>query len=418
MSRWIAGLVACLALLAAGCGSIVERNGVRDDLRRFRDQRSLEFVQIKRDLERYVADNKLRAQELPIDLDHFLRWQRREWWNLTEEVAAVLAYEREAVFKLVDGAARCYGYEVRNFPVVTEDIARFFRNAEPEYLNLVKDVVMFLAVQERELLPLRREIRDCFTRVAWESASLAIDLRTFMQWREREWNKLGDEARAVVVVDSQLGLRLREDLRRFRAARALEGRLLVADLKAYWHHEAVAMPPRMIDDLYRWSTLPPQEYIRLRAEVAQFGEGIGEDAMKLVDDVGRYAKGQLDQVPLLVLDVEDFFAYSRIELTRLDAGVRRFWRSNVALGILSIEDMRLFFIEHTREEAAELQASLRRFVSYAGKEWKDFRGAIARFCWDDSARAFGDRNLPLGGSPPGGDDPRIYPVRGYDAGDE
>lgn len=420
MTRWIAGIVACFALVAVGCGSVAERNATRDDLRRFHEQRAVECLQIKRDLVRFIDDNALRARELPIDLAHFLSWYRREWWNLTEDVAVVMAYEREAVQKLADGAARCYGYDLRNFPVVTEDLARFFKNADPEYANLVKDVVAFIEVQHREILPLRQEVSEALAKVRWEAASLDLDLRDFLQWRDREWRKLASESKSLVLVDSQLGQTLRDDLRRFRAARAIEGTLLVADLKAYWHYEGEAMPPRLIDDLYRWGSLSTQEFSRLRVEVAQFGEGLNQDVVKLAADAARYGNAQLEQVPLLVIEVERFFSDGEVEFARLDAGMRRFWAANVALGTLSMRDMRQFFVDHTNEEAAELHASLRRFVSYAGKEWKDFRGAIARFCWDDSARGFGYRDVPSSGGtlPLSADDPRAYPVRGYDAGSE
>jgi len=125
-------------------------------------------------------------------------------------------------------------------------------------------------------------------------------------------------------------------------------------------------------------------------------------------------------MPYLAADVERFFEVYEREWGPLSAEVRRYWRSNVALGVLLREDMRLFFIENTQTETAEMQASLRRFVAYAGKEWKDFRASLGRFLGDDSGRAFGDRGVPSRGDAGRAvfEDPRAYPVRGYDAGDE
>ena len=67
-----------------------------------------------------------------------------------------------------------------------------------------------------------------------------------------------------------------------------------------------------------------------------------------------------------------------------------------------------------------MMRSTRRFIAYAGKEWKDFRRTLDHFLWDDSGRAFGDRAVPMQGDAGRTvfDDPRMYPVRGYDAGDQ
>ena len=223
-----------------------------------------------------------------------------------------------------------------------------------------------------------------------------------------------------MVWEREQGNRLRLDFRRFRAARALEANYLVTDFGAYWRYETQAMPPRLIADVCRWALLPPQELARLRGEIARFGETIPEDTLKLVDDLSRFFAAQVDVMPYLAADVERFFEVYEREWGPLSADVRRYWRSNVALGILMRDDMRLFFIEHGQTEAAEMQASLRRFVSYAGKEWKDFRATLGRFLGDDYGRAFGDRSVPLSGDAGRAvfDDPRAYPVRGYNVGEE
>lgn len=417
----VAACCIMLGLFVAGCGSQAERNEMRDDLTRFRQQRAAEFTRMQQDIARFVREHDLNGRELPIDIDHFLEWRRREWWHLSESLAAAYVYEWDNVARLADGAARCYGVELRNFPRVGDDVLRFFEHADLEYQHLVMDVVAFIEVQHRELLPLRAELKDAYARVGWEAANLQLEVRDFLSWREREWNKLRRDAGTVMAEERVLGQKLRDDLRRFRAARAIEGRLLVADLKAWWRYENEAMPARLIDDLYRWESLPAHELNKLRDDVARFGEGIAEDAAKLAIDGDRYARAQLDQAPLLAYEVDRFFEDHKREIARLDDGVHRFWTSNVSLGILSMEDMHVFFIEHTGEEAAELQASLRRFVAYSRKEWRDFRAAWARFLYDDSGRAFGDKGLPMAGGtggPGGEDDPRAFPARGYDAGRE
>lgn len=421
MPRLFACLLACLALLVLpACGSRAERNEYRDDVTRFRQHGVVEFEQLKRDLRRYAIDQKLRTQELPLDVAAFLEWRHREWWNLTDELAAVMAYEWHTVEMLAQDAARCYGYEIANFPKLGDDVARFFEHADAEWAGLVRDIIIFVEWRSREWLPLRQDIKEAYERLGWEAGNLQVDLANFTSWREREWRKLTRASAEFMLWERGQGNRLRLDLRRFRAARALEANYLVADLGAYWRYETQAMPPRLIADVYRWALIAPQELARLRDDITRFGETIPEDTLKLVDDLSRFLDAQVDVLPRLAADVERFFEVYEREWGPLSAEVRRYWRSNVALGILLREDMQLFFIENTQTETAEMQASLRRFVAYSGKEWKDFRAALARFLYDDSGRAFGDRGMPYYGDAGRAvfDDPRAYPVRGYDAGDE
>ncbi|MBN8525741.1 MAG: hypothetical protein J0M02_10430 [Planctomycetes bacterium] len=412
-------LLSGLVLLLTSCGGQAERNELRDDLRRFREARAVEYEQIKRDLARYAIDQKLRAVEAPVDVAKFLEWRRREWWNLTDEMAALVAYEWDNIARLSADAARFYGYEVRNFPLATDDVARFFAYADDEWNGLVRDVCIFVEWRDRELLPLRRDLRMAYERLDWEAASLQVDLASFLVWRSREWRRMVEATDDFIAWERSQGQRLRADLRRFRAARAIEARYLVADFKAWWGFETSAMPVRLVADVYRWAALTPYELARLRDDIARFGEGIGEDAVKLIDDLDRYMSAQVDLVPQLAADVERFFDVYAREYGPLEDDVRRWWRSNVALGIVMRDDMRLFFLEHGQTEASELQASLRRFFSYSGKEWKDFRNSLARFLYDDSGRAFGDRGTPARMDiRPVFDDPRSTPARGYDAGDE
>lgn len=424
MSRLLACLFACLALLALlvlpACGSRAERNELRDDMARFRERGAVEYEQFKRDLRRYALDNNLRTQELPLDVAAFMPWRHREWWNLTDELAAVMVYEREAVVKLTADVARFYGYEVQNFPGTAEDVARFFHHADQEWARLVRDVIVFVEWRNREWLPLRQDIKQAYERASWEMANLQVDVANFVGWREREWRKLVRSGAEFRVWEREQGQRMRADLRRFRAARALEANYLVADFRAYFAFETQAMPPRLIADFWRWGELPPQELARLRDDIARFGETLPEDTVKLVADLERFFDSQLDAVPRLAAEVDHFFAVYEREWGPLSAETRRYWRSNVALGILLREDMQRFFVEHGQTETAELEASMRRFVSYAGVEWKDFRAAVARFLYDDSGRAFGDRSVPMRGDAgrPVFDDPRAYPVRGYDAGED
>lgn len=421
MPRLLACLFACLALLVlAGCGSRAERNEFRDDTTRFRQARVVEYEQLKRDLRRYASDQQLRSQELPIDYGAFIEWRHREWWNLTDETAALFAYEREAIAKLVEDAARAYGYQVENFPKIGDDIARFFAHADPEWARLARDACVFIEWRDRELLPLRKDIKDAYDRLGWETGNLQVDVARFVSWREREWSKLGRSSAEFLAWERGQGLRLRADLRRFRAARALEAQYLTADFKAYWSFETQAMPPRLIADFYRWGQLPPQELARLRDDIASFGETVPENALKLVDDLSRFFDSQVESLPLLIAETDHFLDVYEREWGPLSAGARRYWRSNVGLGIVLREDMRLYLIEHGETETAELQASTRRFIAYAGKEWKDFRRTLDHFLWDDSGRAFGDRAVPMQGDAGRTvfDDPRMYPVRGYDAGDQ
>jgi hypothetical protein len=417
----LACLLACLALLVLpGCGSRAERSEFRDDTARFRQARVVEYEQLKRDLRRYAVDQHLRSKELPVDYAAFIEWRHREWWNLTDETAALFAYERESIEKLVDGAARAYGYEARNFPRIGDDLARFFEHADPEWAGLVRDACIFIEWKDRELLPLRRDLQDAYERLGWEAGNLQLDVAQFVNWREREWRKLAHGSSEFMAWERDQGMRLRADLRRFRAARALEANYLVADFRAYWNFEVQAMPPRLIADYSRWSQLPPQELARLRDDIARFGETVPEDALKLVDDLTRFFDSQVDILPLLIAETDRFLDVYEREWGPLSAGARRYWRSNVGLGIVLRADMQMFLLEHGQTETAELQASTRRFIDYAGKEWKDFRRTLGRFLWDDSGRAFGDRGVPMQGDAgrPVFDDPRLYPVRGYDAGDQ
>lgn len=296
-------------------------------------------------------------------------------------------------------------------------MARFFERADPEWAKLVRDVVAYLEWKDREMLPLRDDVEQALNRVSWEGANLQIDVHNFIEWRDREWHRLGGETDQLLFAEHQLGRRLREDMRRFRAARVAEGRLLTADFSAWWFYEVRAMPPRLLDDVWRWSAQPPRDLEKLARDIADYGAGIGEDTLKLVDEVGRYTDCQLEQIPLLAADVQRFFDTYEREWGPLQADVRRWWTVNVSLGIVLRSDMRRFFLDHAGEEASELQAGMRRFVAYGRVEWKDFKGALARFFYDDSGRAFGGPAAAPGD--PGGpvfDDPRAYPVRGYDAG--
>lgn len=280
-------LLLALALVAGGCAIRAERNALRDDLGRFRAERTYEYEKIKRDLSLYARNQQLLSKELPLDLARFLEWRRREWWNLNDETAALIAYEWDAVEKLSHDVGRFYGYNIRMFPHLTEDIARFFQHTDDEWVALVKDACLFIEFKDRELLPLRTDIRESWERAEWEAGNLQVDVHQFLQWREREGNKLVKDVREFRLEESVRGNELRGDFRRFRAARALEANYLVADFSAYWQYETRAMPPRLIADVARWAQLPPQQMNQLRQDIYRYGQGINADAIKLVDDLGR-----------------------------------------------------------------------------------------------------------------------------------
>jgi hypothetical protein len=421
MLRAIACLLAGLAVLSlGGCGSQAERNETRDDLKRFRQSRVVEVQQLKRELDRALRTQGELALELPHDAAAFFAWRHREWRRLNDDLAIMLAYEWEAVESLYVEVSRCYGYEVRNFPRLPADVARFIEAGDQEMVALIIDVMSFLEWRDREMLPLRSELQDAYLRAGWEVVNLKADATEFLQWRNREWSRFVDSKNAFMLIESQQGKRMREDLRRFRAARALEAQYLVADLAAVWRYDGEAMPNRMVADLCRWGQLPAQEAQRLHEDIQRFGEGISEDALTLIRELGRLNDRQIDLIPLLVADVDRFLASYDREFAPLQAGVRRWWRTNVGLGIVLREDFRIALMESQNEEYVELQASMRRFISYAGKEWKDFKGALGRFLHDDSGRAFGDRSMPMAGDAGRAvfEDPRAYPARGYDAGEE
>ena len=100
--------------------------------------------------------------------------QACDHWNRYKEdleIAAELklnsyrfSVEWSRIATLSDETARYYGYNVAEFPKARQDIFRFFKNADPEWRNLVMDCAIFIEYQDRELIPLRKELHQFYER--------------------------------------------------------------------------------------------------------------------------------------------------------------------------------------------------------------------------------------------------------------
>jgi hypothetical protein len=389
--------MALVAAGLAGCGSRAERQELREDLRRYREQRQIEVRRLAHDLRRYAVAEGLVVQELPADTLRFLEWRHREWWNLEESFAYLIAYEWETVERLTTAAAAAYGYELRNFPKTVEDIAIFMERADHEIVMLARDVAAYVEFADRELFPLRDDLARAYEMGVYEAAHFQVDLNQFLEWREREWLKLATEFKEASVGVRERAQMLRDDLRRFRAARALEGRLIVIDLREMYAYDTQVAFPRMVDDIWRFAHFRARELDQFEQDVVRFGEDTGRDALALVDDLERYARVQIATIPAIRWDVHRFMQTYDRELGPLSLEVERWWVLNIVLGRYAIDDL-VRWLETGAESAGELQAGLRRFFSYANKEQRDFMGALRRFFTDAHDPAFGSSATPMAGS--------------------
>jgi len=73
--------------------------------------------------------------------------------------------------------------------------------------------------------------------------------------------------------------------------------------------------------------------------------------------------------------------------------VKRFWRSNIAVGAMAVQDMRRFYAK-SAEESALLQQDMRRFLTYGSTEWRRLVVQVRRFAIDFDP-AFGDSATPM-----------------------
>ncbi len=382
-----------------GCCQSREANATADDVSRFAHHGDAEQQAARADLDHFITANALSAQYLPLEAGRFIEWRKREWWALRDENAWLMTVEWSKVAALSDEVARYYGYNVKEFPKARGDIMRFFQRADPEWRNLVMDCAIFIEYKDRELIPLRKELHQFYEGCNWEAANTQVDVLQFLEWRTREYQKLVRDGRDFFAAAKIEEEELADGIARFRAAAAVEGARLQVDLSAYWTYETRAMPPRLIDDVYRYTEWRERELARLRDDAVATVRLAGIEQDKLVDDLWRYKRSQLEEVPKLMIEVDRFFQTYEREVHPLTDEVKRFWRTNIATGHLAIQDLRHYF-QHTDEEIAGFQLDILRFVNYGSKEWDDLCVHIHRFTTCGYDPAYGDGVLPYSGDYP------------------
>ena len=261
------------------------------------------------------------------------------------------------------------------------------------------DCAIFVEFQDRELIPLRRELHQFYEHTNWEVANTQVDVMLFLQWRDREYKKLVRDGRDFFATAKVEEEEMEDDLARFRAAAAVEGARMQVDLSAYWHYETTAMPPRLIDDVYRYTEWRERELDKLRADAVATVRLAGIEENQLVDDLWRYKRSQLEELPKLMIEVDAFFYTYEREVHPLTDEVKRFWRSNIATGKLAIADLKRFFA-YSEDETMQLRMDMTRFVLYGSKEWDDLCAHVHRFTLCGYDAPFGDGVLPYPGDYP------------------
>jgi hypothetical protein len=395
MPRW--ALIAVAIALLAGCCK--ERDETVDDLHRFGRKGNEEVAQLRIDINRFVISNALNAQNLPFDADRFIEWRKREWWYLRDELAWTMVYEWQNVERLTTEVARYYGYNVQNFPRAWQDVLNFFAKADAEWRNLVMDVCVWVEYQNRELTPLREDLHRFYDHTGWEVANLDIDVRQFIEWRDREYRKLVRDGRDWFAANLEDWDKLQYDVERFRAHAAVEQERMTVDLACFWAYEH-GTAPRLVDDVYRYTQWREREWRKFCIDVDNFAvQHTRWESERLEADLWRYKQSQLELIPKLMLDVDRFFQCYEREVRPLTEEVKRWWRYNIAIGRLAIEDLKHFY-QNSDEEVAELEADMKRFVGYGGKEWLDLVAHVKRFATCAYDPAFGDSAVPAEGSYP------------------
>ncbi len=401
--------VAACAALAGGCVAQAERRATADDLSRFSARSVEEWQHTKAGVERYVVNHRLGATSSVLDASRFLEWRRREWWNLTDELAWHAAYDRERIFQLLDDSARFYGYEVRNAPKSVDDFLDFFRRADDEWRALAMDITIFLEWRDRELMPLRKDLREFYAGAGADLTHLGTDLASFLRWREREYRKLIRDGREWFVASLDEWDRMVDGIERMQAAAIASGRRIPVDLAVFWSDE-IGQAPRLVDDVWRFARWRQREWEVLSRDVADATFAVASDSKALVDDIRRHLAENRADTAQALLDLERFFATYEREVGPLSDGIRAFWRSNIAAGHLAIADAKRFF-QAAGPEAAELGAGMSRFIAYGGTEWERLRKRVKNFL--DPDLVIGDPYVPrhVGPTPPPGQGNDPVPVQ-------
>ena len=100
--------------------------------------------------------------------------------------------------------------------------------------------------------------------------------------------------------------------------------------------------------------------------------------------------------------VDHVFARNR-RASKSPRSLKRFFRSNVALGEFFVADVKLF-LRQTGEQVAELEAGFDRFIAFGSVEWERFKKSVKAQSLSGFSPAFGDRSVPYATERP----PRVF----------
>ncbi len=392
-----AGLMVASLLLASltlsGCSRSAEAQALNNDFSREGRRAVGNLESARNDIRRFIAKNKVEAQVIPIEVSRFVEWRKREWWVLTDELALTLVDNWRDIERITLECARFYGYEVTNFPHARGDILEFFRRGDLEWRNLVMDAAIFVEWRNREWNKLTKEVDQFYRTAGWELGSLEGELGQFLQWRDREYRKFLKDGREWFAANLQNWDKLGADWKRFRAHAHLESARMIADFAAFYAYESEQVP-RFIDEWTDWSRFRERELALFRKDVREAGNRAHWEIESIRDDLRRYKQEQIAQVPKLLLDVERFFEVYEHEVGPLSQEVKRFWRNEIAAGHLAVGDLRRFY-RYAGGEADELKLAVLRFAGYGSKEWKDLVVHVKRFTLSGYDPAYADGTMPM-----------------------
>lgn len=381
-------LPAC-ALLLAGCPRR-EATALQHDLERIPPQVAQDLVNLRAEVASFARAEILAPQRIPAEADRLLSWRRDQWWLLQEELAWHLRYEWLRVEALSLEAARLYGYEITNFPKAPREALTFLRQAPEDWRRLVQDATIFLEYQDRELVPLRRDLAEAYDLARWELGSLRSDVHEFLAWRDREYAKLRTDLRSALAGLGEDGLRLLDDLQRFRALAAVQGERLLVDLKDAWGEERRRLP-RLLDDA---SGLLPgrDDLVALRRDLGDLLGTLDWSLERLEAETRRFTKLEREKLPALMLEVDRLLRDEERQGRRLSPEVQAFWRQEIAARHLLLADLRAF-LAAAPEEASALQEDIRSFLAYGRIEWDLFKRRLRSIATGEPT-TMGDEGIP------------------------
>lgn len=390
-----------LSGLLLGCGGTnrnAEVEATKNDLRRFAvkaDEDSRRILEIVKD---YVQNHETEIPILEAELDRYLWLRKAEFWRSQDAIARHIANNWHTIHQLQTDVARYYGYQLEHFPQAADDILNYLNHADDSWRNLTQDIMVFLEYHQKEFFVAADWAKTNLWDYAWqeEYPRLRLDLWSFIEWREREYNHLVDDAQRYFASNADLMHDLKADLRRKKRHEIEQARRIVVDLRGFYGRAKWELP-RLEDDITRFLTVRVDPVPAIKRHMRE----VRKDSNKLVDEIVRYKEHQERNIEQMKRRLSDFVEWRDREGLPLLADTRRFLELQIERGRMTPQLLKRLFIDEMNlnaESMANLRMDWNAFVSYSSFEWANLKRSWGRFL--DYDPAFGGSVGPMPGGGP------------------